>query len=187
MAQPGRWRKWYRVLYPYRNSLPFPLTWLQNNFYYRQDVRKTESVYSSIWKLGHGNSNSEPMQNVRNNIWHCDKDGKYQVGNFTGITGTRKDLFARLLYWCHWEAQLWRFSQAGKWTVCPSIFKCMLAPVMQLSLNDLILKKQTNLYTEHKDIYTSKLTCSPLTGWYFLRWTEYRGSYQVRINQNNNI
>lgn len=66
------------VLIPTETAGPFPLDLTTNPFYFRQDVREGKPGVQMNLKLKIlGLGNCLPMQNVRVNIWHCDKDGKY--------------------------------------------------------------------------------------------------------------
>ncbi len=66
------------VLIPSETAGPFPLDLSTNTFYFRQDVREDRAGIQLNVKLRiKGLSNCLPMQNVRVNIWHCDKDGNY--------------------------------------------------------------------------------------------------------------
>ncbi|REJ81930.1 MAG: T9SS C-terminal target domain-containing protein [Bacteroidetes bacterium] len=79
------------VLIPSETAGPFPLDLTANNFYFRQDVRETRvGVQLNLRMRIIGLSNCQPMQNVRVNIWHCDKDGNYSgYGTQTGLTYLR--------------------------------------------------------------------------------------------------
>tara|TARA_Y100000782_G_scaffold115273_1_gene156534 strand:- start:5353 stop:6366 length:1014 start_codon:yes stop_codon:yes gene_type:complete len=66
------------VLIPSETEGPFPLDLTENSAFFRQDVREDRDGVQFNLKLKIiGQSNCEPMQNVRVNIWHCDKDGLY--------------------------------------------------------------------------------------------------------------
>src|SRR6476620_8591525 len=66
------------VLIPSETEGPFPLDLTENNTYFRQDVRETQTGVKLNLKLKiMGLANCLPMQNVRVNIWHCTKDGLY--------------------------------------------------------------------------------------------------------------
>ncbi len=79
------------VLIPSETAGPFPLDLTTNNFYFRQDVRETRTGVQLNMKMRIiGLSNCLPMQNVRVNIWHCDKDGLYSgYQTETGLTYLR--------------------------------------------------------------------------------------------------
>lgn len=66
------------VLIPSETPGPFPLDLSENAFYLRQDVRedRTGTPLNLRMKII-GLENCAPMENVRVNIWHCDKDGNY--------------------------------------------------------------------------------------------------------------
>lgn len=66
------------VLIPRETEGPFPLDLTPNNTFLRQDVREDKKGVQLNLKLKIlGLDNCLPMQNVRVNIWHCDKDGLY--------------------------------------------------------------------------------------------------------------
>lgn len=66
------------VIIPTETQGPFPLDLSANTYYFRQDVREDRAGIQLNLRLKVlGLSNCQPMQNVRVNIWHCDKDGSY--------------------------------------------------------------------------------------------------------------
>lgn len=66
------------VLIPSETAGPYPLDLSENAFYFREDVRETETGTQLNLKIKVlGNTDCLPMQNVRVNIWHCNKDGYY--------------------------------------------------------------------------------------------------------------
>lgn len=66
------------VLIPSETAGPFPLDLTSNQFFFRQDVREDEEgVQLNLRMKIIGQSNCAPLQNVRVNIWHCNKDGLY--------------------------------------------------------------------------------------------------------------
>lgn len=70
------------VLIPSETAGPFPLDLTANPFYFRQDVRENRTGVQLNLKLKiTGLNNCLPMQNLRVNIWHCDKDGLYSGYN----------------------------------------------------------------------------------------------------------
>lgn len=70
------------VLIPSETEGPFPLDLTANDTFFRQDVRESEEGVQLNLRLKIlGLENCEPMQNVRVNIWHCDKDGVYSGYN----------------------------------------------------------------------------------------------------------
>ncbi len=76
------------TLIPSETAGPFPLDLTTNNFYFRQDVRETKTGVQLNLKLKIiGVGNCLPMQNLRVNIWHCDKDGLYSGYSQTGNAG----------------------------------------------------------------------------------------------------
>src|SRR5688572_23919869 len=79
------------TLIPSETAGPFPLDLTSNSFYFRQDVRESKAGVQLNLKLKIiGEGNCLPMQNVRVNIWHCDKDGLYSgYGTEIGLTYLR--------------------------------------------------------------------------------------------------
>lgn len=66
------------ALIPSETAGPFPLDLSENTAFFRQDVRENKTgVQLNLKMKVIGVNNCEPMQNVRVNIWHCDKDGLY--------------------------------------------------------------------------------------------------------------
>jgi|ERR1043165_4941887 protocatechuate 3,4-dioxygenase beta subunit len=66
------------VLIPTETAGPFPLDLTANPTFFRQDVRESKAgVQLNLTLKIIGVNNCEPMQNLRVNIWHCDKDGLY--------------------------------------------------------------------------------------------------------------
>ena len=65
-------------LIPSETEGPFPLDLTENPTFFRQDVRENKTGAQLNLKVRIiGSANCLPMQNVRVNIWHCDKDGLY--------------------------------------------------------------------------------------------------------------
>jgi protocatechuate 3,4-dioxygenase beta subunit len=79
------------VLIPSETAGPFPLDLTDNAFYFRQDVTEDRVGVAHRVRLKIiGLTNCLPMQNVRVNIWHCDKDGNYSgYGTQAGQTYLR--------------------------------------------------------------------------------------------------
>ena len=76
------------TLIPTETAGPFPLDLTANTFYFRQDVRESKpGVQLNLRLKIIGDGNCLPMQNVRVNIWHCDKDGLYSGYNQSGNLG----------------------------------------------------------------------------------------------------
>lgn len=76
------------TLIPTETAGPFPLDLTANTTFFRQDIRETKSGMLFKLKLKIiGDSNCLPLQNVRVNIWHCDKDGLYSGYSQTNNPG----------------------------------------------------------------------------------------------------
>ena len=70
------------VLIPSETAGPFPLDLTENQTFFRQDVREDRTGARHDLKMKIiGLENCLPMQNVRVNIWQCDKDGLYSGYN----------------------------------------------------------------------------------------------------------
>lgn len=142
------------VLIPSETAGPFPLDLTENTFYFRNDVREDRDGIQLNMKMKIvGLDNCSPMQNVRVNIWHCDKEGNYSgYGTETGLTYLRgyqiTDVNGEVEFitifpgWypgrvCHIHFQVYVSSS--------------YAAISQLTFNQ--DQKQT-LYETHEDIYT---------------------------------
>lgn len=76
------------VLIPSETAGPFPLDLTENTFFFRQDVREDREGARLLLKMKIlGDAECLPMQNVRVNIWACDKDGRYSGYNTSGNPG----------------------------------------------------------------------------------------------------
>lgn len=65
-------------LIPTETAGPFPLDLSTNTYYFRQDIRESQTGAQLNLRMKiMGMQNCEPMPNVRVNIWHCSKDGDY--------------------------------------------------------------------------------------------------------------
>lgn len=65
-------------LIPPETEGPFPLDLGTTAYYFRSDIREDRTGAPLTVKLKIlGQDNCSPLQNVRVNIWHCDKDGVY--------------------------------------------------------------------------------------------------------------
>jgi protocatechuate 3,4-dioxygenase beta subunit len=66
------------TLIPSETAGPFPLDLTENTFYFRQDIKETQTGVPFKLKLKiNGIGNCGVMQNVRVNIWHCSRLGLY--------------------------------------------------------------------------------------------------------------
>ena len=76
------------VLIPTETAGPFPLDLTENSTFFRTDIRESKTGVLLQLKLKIiGNTNCLPLQNVRVNIWHCDKDGLYSGYSQTNNQG----------------------------------------------------------------------------------------------------
>lgn len=66
------------TLIPTETAGPFPLDLSANATFFRNDVRENKTGVQLNLKMKIiGQTNCNPMPNLRVNIWHCDKDGLY--------------------------------------------------------------------------------------------------------------
>ena len=76
------------TLIPTETAGPFPLDLTANSTFFRQDIRESKTGVQLNLKLKIiGNSDCNPMPNVRVNVWHCDKDGLYSGYDQTNNAG----------------------------------------------------------------------------------------------------
>lgn len=76
------------VLIPTETAGPFPLDLTENSAFFRTDIRESKTGVLLQLKLKIiGNNNCLPLQNVRVNVWHCDKDGLYSGYSQTNNQG----------------------------------------------------------------------------------------------------
>lgn len=76
------------VLIPTETAGPFPLDLTANTTYFRQAINESKTGVPLNVKIKIlGLNNCAPMQNVRVNIWHCDKDGLYSGYSQTNNPG----------------------------------------------------------------------------------------------------
>ncbi|MEZ5173689.1 MAG: hypothetical protein R2850_09345 [Bacteroidia bacterium] len=147
------------VLIPQETAGPFPLDLTENTNFFRQDVREDRAgVQFNVRLKIIGNQNCFPMENVRVNIWHCDKDGNYsgydnsmnpgQAGltylrgyQFTDVNG-EVEFITIFPGWyqgriCHIHFQVYVSSQ--------------YSAISQLSFD---IDTKNAIYAAHSDIYT---------------------------------
>lgn len=143
------------VLIPSETAGPFPLDLTENTFYFRNDVREDrEGIQLNMKMKIIGQDNCEPMQNVRVNIWHCDKDGNYSgYGTETGLTYLRGYQFTDV------NGEVEFITIFPGWypgRVCHIHFQVYVSSayvaVSQLTFNQ---DQKQALYDEHGDIYTA--------------------------------
>lgn len=76
------------TLIPTETAGPFPLDLTANTTYFRSNIKETKTGVPLNVKLKViGATNCLAMQNVRVNIWHCDKDGLYSGYDTTNNAG----------------------------------------------------------------------------------------------------
>jgi protocatechuate 3,4-dioxygenase beta subunit len=147
------------VLIPTETAGPFPLDLSTNNFYFRQDVREDRpGVQLNLRMRIIGVGNCEPMQNVRVNIWHCDKEGSYSGYSLPINPGQAGKTYLRGYQFTDANGEVEFITIFPGWyngRVCHIHFQVYVssnyAAISQLTFD--IDAKQA-LYTAHKDIYT---------------------------------
>lgn len=76
------------TLVPTETAGPFPLDLSANTAYFRKDIREDRAGVQLNLKIRIvGDDNCLPMENLRVNIWHCDKDGLYSGYSQSGNEG----------------------------------------------------------------------------------------------------
>ncbi len=76
------------TIIPTETAGPFPLDLTENTAFLRQNIKENKTGVPLNVKLKIiGNANCLPMQNLRVNIWHCDKDGLYSGYSTTNNQG----------------------------------------------------------------------------------------------------
>lgn len=148
------------TLIPTETAGPFPLDLTTNTTFFRKDIKETKTGVPLNLKLKIiGANNCGVMQNVRVNIWHCDKDGLY-----SGYSQTNNPGQAGLTY-----LRGYQFTDAngisefttifpGWYTgrICHIHFQVYVsssyAAISQLSFD--IAKKQA-IYTANPSLYTN--------------------------------
>lgn len=84
------------TLIPTETAGPFPLDLTANTTFFRQDITENLAGVPLTLKLKIiGDQNCEPMQNVRVNVWHCDKDGVYSGYNTAQNPGSSTSTYLR--------------------------------------------------------------------------------------------
>jgi protocatechuate 3,4-dioxygenase beta subunit len=84
------------TLIPTETEGPFPLDLTANTAFFRKNIQETKTGVALNVKIKViGSSNCLPMQNVRVNIWHCDKDGIYSGYNNAMNAGSTTATYCR--------------------------------------------------------------------------------------------
>lgn len=84
------------TLIPSETEGPFPLDLTANSTYFRQDLRESlQGVTLHLKMKIIGTSNCTALQNVRVNIWSCDKDGVYSGYNTSNNPGSTTATYCR--------------------------------------------------------------------------------------------
>jgi len=84
------------VLIPTETAGPFPLDLTENTTFFRSNIREDRAGVSLNVKIKViGSVNCLPLQNVRVNIWHCDKDGLYSGYDTTNNLGQSGKTYCR--------------------------------------------------------------------------------------------
>jgi len=147
------------VLIPTETAGPFPLDLTENNVFFRKSIKESKTGVPLNVKLKIiGSDNCQPMQNLRVNIWHCDKDGLY-----SGYSENNNPGQAGLTY-----CRGYQFTDANGLVEFETIFpgwyngrichihfqvyvSTIYAAVSQLTFP---VTEKNNLYTSNSNLYT---------------------------------
>lgn len=154
------------VLIPTETAGPFPLDLTENSTFFRQDIREDRTGVQLNLKLKIlGLENCLPMQNVRVNVWHCDKDGLYSGYNQQNNPGQQGLTYLRGYQFADADGEVEFVTIFPGWYVgriCHIHFQVHVsssyAAISQLSFD--IATKQA-IYAANPDIYTNGL--DPMT------------------------
>jgi protocatechuate 3,4-dioxygenase beta subunit len=142
------------TLIPTETAGPFPLDLMENPTYFRQDVREDRAGVQLNMRIKViGAENCEPMPNIRVNIWHCDKDGKYSgYGTEVGMTYLRgyqlTDINGEV-------EQITIFPGWYNGRICHIHFQCFVSSVYAaISQLAFPVEEKNALYEAHSAIYT---------------------------------
>ena len=154
------------VLIPSETAGPYPLDLTENDFYFRQDVRETQTGVQLNLKLKIiGNGNCLPMQNVRVNIWHCSKDGLYSGYDNASNPGQAGQTYLRGYQVADVNGEVEFITVFPGWyngRVCHIHFQVYVstayAAISQLTFDQEI---KNSIYAANPDLYTKGI--DPLT------------------------
>lgn len=147
------------VIIPTETQGPFPLDLSANTYYFRQDVREDRAGIQLNLRLKVlGLSNCQPMQNVRVNIWHCDKDGSYSGYNNNMNPGQAGLTYLRGYQITDANGEVDFITIFPGWysgRICHIHFQVYIsssyAAISQLSFD---IPTKNALYQTHADVYT---------------------------------
>ena len=147
------------TLIPSETAGPFPLDLTENQTFFRQDIRESEEGVQLNVKLKIlGLSNCEPMQNVRVNIWHCDKDGVYSGYDTGNNPGDPNGIQLRGYQFTDADGEVEFITIFPGWyngRICHIHFQVFVSSsysaISQLTFP---IDAKNNLYADHSAIYT---------------------------------
>lgn len=148
------------TLIPTETAGPFPLDLTANTTFFRQDIRETKTGVPLNLKLKIiGDGNCLPMENVRVNIWHCDKDGLYSGYDQTNNPGQAGQTYLRGYQFTNANGEVEFITIFPGWyngRICHIHFQVYVsssyAAISQLTFD--IPTKQA-IYTANSGIYTN--------------------------------
>jgi protocatechuate 3,4-dioxygenase beta subunit len=144
------------TLIPTETPGPFPLDLEETAFYFRKDVREDRAGVPLHLRMKIiGVQNCSPMQNVRVNIWQCDKEGDYS--GYPQMN-TANETWLRGYQMTDANGEVEFITIFPGWypgRVCHIHFQALVsssyAAVSQLAFDD---AAKNALYSAHSDIYT---------------------------------
>ena len=147
------------VLIPSETAGPFPLDLTANTTFFRQDIRETKAGVQLNLKLRIiGIGNCLPMQNVRVNIWHCDKEGLYSGYDQTNNPGQAGLTYLRGYQFTDANGEVEFITIFPGWytgRICHIHFQVWVSSshsaISQLTFD---INAKNNLYTANSSIYT---------------------------------
>ena len=149
------------VLIPSETEGPFPLDLSTTNSakYFRQDVREGKAGVELRLKMRiTGLDNCLPMNNVRVNIWHCDKDGIYSGYNNNMNAGDTAATYLRGYQMTNAYGEVDFVTIFPGWysgRLCHIHFQVYVSSVYKaVSQMTFDIPTKNALYTSHSSIYT---------------------------------
>ncbi len=147
------------TLIPTETAGPFPLDLTENSTFFRQDIRESEKGVQLNLRLRiMGMNNCEPMENLRVNIWHCDKDGVYSGYNTGNNPGDANGIQLRGYQFTDVNGEVEFITVFPGWyngRICHIHFQVYVsssyAAISQLTFP---LDAKNELYTNNSSLYT---------------------------------
>lgn len=147
------------VLIPSETEGPFPLDLTENLTFFRQDLREDrQGVPLRVRLRVMGLGNCLPMENVRVNIWHCDKDGLYSGYSNNMNQGQAGKTYLRGYQITDADGEVEFLTIFPGWyngRICHIHFRVYVSS-SYAAVSQLTFEKQTKneLYAQHSSIYT---------------------------------